>query len=165
MVEGLDLETARAVIEFGPGTGVFTREILRRVGPGTRVVAIERSSSMAAALRSEFPGVLLHEDTAANAEAICRREGIEPGTVDSIVSGLPFAGFPGPLQKEILEAAIGVLRPGGRFVTFAYYGAHLKPAGRRFGQLLESLFASVERGAGAMMNIPPAFVYRCQKAG
>lgn len=164
MVEGLDLGSAGVVIEFGPGTGSFTGEIVRRIGPGTRFVAIERSSEMAASFRAAFPGVTLHEDSASNVEAICRREGIEPGTVDCIVSGLPFAAFPEPLQRSILEGAIGVLRPGGSFVTFAYYGAHLKPAGRRFRRLLESLFASVVRGAGAMMNLPPAFVYRCRKA-
>ncbi|MCC6426599.1 MAG: methyltransferase domain-containing protein [Phycisphaerales bacterium] len=165
MLEGLDLGSAKAVVEFGPGTGSFTQEIVRRIGPGTRYFAIERSPEMAAAIRERFPRVKLHEDSAGNVESLCQREGIEPGSVDCIVSGLPFAAFPDGLQREILAAAIRVLKPGGRFVTFAYYIANLKRAGRNFRRLLEDSFDEVQTSRGVILNVPPAFVYRCRKAG
>ena len=41
MVGGLPLGTAEAVVEFGPGLGAVTGEILRRKGEGTRFFAIE----------------------------------------------------------------------------------------------------------------------------
>ncbi len=163
MLEGLDLERAGAVVEFGPGTGSFTEEIVRRVGPETTFFAIERSPEMAAAMRERFPGVRLYEESAGDVERLCEREGIAPGTVDYIVSGLPFAAFPAELQNEIIDAAVRVLRPGGRFVTFAYYVANLKDAGRRFRRLLEAKFDGVERSRGVLLNMPPAFVYRCRK--
>ncbi len=165
MVDGLELSKARAVVEFGPGTGSFTAEILSHLAPGTRFFVVERSPEMARAIRERFPAVRLYEDSAGNIEALCRLEGIEPGQVDCIVSGLPFAAFPPELQNEIISAAIRVLRPGGRFVTFAYYIAHLKQAGRSFRGLLERSFERVETSRGVLMNMPPAFVYRCRKAG
>lgn len=165
MLEGVDLASANAVIEFGPGTGSFTSEILPRLGKKTRFFAIERSPEMASAMRERFPSVTLYEDSAGNVERLCEREGIGQGTVDCIVSGLPFAAFPEGLQNEIIDGAVRVLRPGGRFVTFAYYIAHLKGAGRRFRKLLEGKFERVERSRGVLLNTPPAFVYRCVKAG
>src|SRR5262249_46022819 len=41
IVEDLQLSEAEAVIEYGPGTGVFTRNILREMKPTARFVAIE----------------------------------------------------------------------------------------------------------------------------
>lgn len=163
MLEGLELESARAVVEFGPGTGSVTEQVIPKLGRGTRFVAIERSPEMVSVMQDRFPSVRLYEDSAGNVEEICRREGIEPGTVDCIISGLPFAAFPPALQVEIIDAALRVLSPGGRFVTFAYYVAHLKSAGRSFRKLLEEKFQHVDRSRGVLLNTPPAFVYRCVK--
>jgi phosphatidylethanolamine/phosphatidyl-N-methylethanolamine N-methyltransferase len=164
MLEGLELEKARAIVEFGPGTGAVTGEIISTIGPATKFFAIERSPDMVSAMRERFPQVKLYEDSAGNVESLCRKEGIEPGTVDCIVSGLPFAAFPPALQVEIIDAAVRVLKPGGRFVTFAYYVAHLKDAGRRFRKLLDEKFDHVSKSRGVLFNVPPAFVYRCRKS-
>jgi SAM-dependent methyltransferase len=43
------------VLDVGAGTGVLTRELVRRVGPD-RVAAAEPSSAFVAALRERFPG-------------------------------------------------------------------------------------------------------------
>ena len=42
------------VIEVGPGTGTLTEELLERVGPTGRVVAVEIDRDLAAALRGRF---------------------------------------------------------------------------------------------------------------
>ena len=36
MVEEIELHTAEAVLEYGPGTGVFTEFILRELRPGAK---------------------------------------------------------------------------------------------------------------------------------
>ncbi|MCK6477064.1 MAG: methyltransferase domain-containing protein [Phycisphaerales bacterium] len=164
MVEGLSLEQATAVVEYGPGTGAFTEEVLRRLAPGARFFAIERSPDMARDLRRRFPHLKLYEESAADVERLCLAEGIHPGEVDCVISGLPFAAFPTQLQEAIITATLRVLKPGGRFVTFAYYVAHLKKAGREFRRLLERSFDRVELSRGVMFNMPPAFVYRCRKS-
>ncbi len=164
MVEGVDLQSARAVLEFGPGTGAFTGEIARRLGPHTKFVAVELRPELAAIVSKRFPGVRVVNDDAARAPDICRREGLgEPPCVDAVISGLPWAGFPAPLQDRLLGAMMTVLKPGGVFVTFGYQFGNWLPAGRRFYEKACSLFESVEKSPVEWRNLPPAFVYRCVK--
>lgn len=168
MLEGLDLARAGVVVEFGPGTGAFTGEIASRVGPMARFIAIERNPDLARLAAERFsadPRVRIVSDDAAHVADICRREGLgEPPCVDAVISGLPWAGFPPALQDRLLKALLGVLKPGGVFVTFAYQFGHWLPAGRRFAAKARSLFKTVEKSPVVWRNLPPAFVYRCTTA-
>ena len=44
MVDSVDWANTGAVLEYGPGTGVFTQSIQSRMTPGTQFVAIEMNS-------------------------------------------------------------------------------------------------------------------------
>jgi 16S rRNA (adenine1518-N6/adenine1519-N6)-dimethyltransferase len=48
------LEPGDVVVEVGPGLGILTHELLARVGPEGRVVAVELDRRLAAYLREEF---------------------------------------------------------------------------------------------------------------
>ena len=43
MLESLPLESARVVVELGPGTGSFTEFILPRIGPDGAYLAVEKN--------------------------------------------------------------------------------------------------------------------------
>jgi phospholipid N-methyltransferase len=83
--------------------------------------------------------------------------------VDCILSGLPWAAFPEQLQDRLLEEACKNLAPQGFFVTFAYLQGLLLPAGRRFARKIRGRFTHVEKSPVVWRNLPPAFVYRCQR--
>jgi phosphatidylethanolamine/phosphatidyl-N-methylethanolamine N-methyltransferase len=51
------------------------------------------------------------------------------------------------------------LEPGGRFVTFAYWGFHHLPGGRRFKGLLRGQPGKLSVTEIEWRNVPPAFVY------
>jgi phospholipid N-methyltransferase len=161
MVEGLSLPTAEAVLEYGPGTGAFTKFILRELKPGAKFVAIELNARFAETFQSKFPSVRLVQDSVANARKICDGEGI--ASVDAIVCGLPWAVFPESLQLACLDEMMRVLKPGGHFVSFAYVqGLMLTPA-KKFANLLPRYFSSVKKSPVVWLNLPPAFVYRCRR--
>lgn len=164
MLETIDFESSRALVEFGPGPGNVTNLILPRLKPGTTFMAIEANPQMCSAFRTKFPGVSLHEGSAAKVCEFCQSHGLAPeGSVDAVISGLPWASFGEELQQSILNAIMRVLRPGGQMVTFAYNFGLLLPAGRRFSRTLPKYFSKVERSRSVIMNVPPAFVYRCTK--
>lgn len=162
MIRGLDLGSAQAVLEFGPGTGAFTDAILPRLGPRTKFIAIELNAGLAEAFRKRHPGVNLVNDSVEKVRRICDQAGID--RVDYIVSGLPWASFPHDLQDRVLDAIGQVLRPGGTLVTFGYHIGTLLPAGKRFYKELPKRFAKVERSGIIWANVPPAFLYRCTSA-
>lgn len=159
MLAGFDWETVRGVVEFGPGTGVFTEGIVKRLHRDAKFMAIERSGQLAEITRQRCPSVTVYEDSVVNVARLCQQESI--GQVDAIVCGLPWASFSDSLQGEIMDAMLEVLPPGAKFATFAYWQGVVLPAGQRFSRRLRDTFATVERSSTVWRNLPPAFVYRC----
>ncbi|QDT13736.1 class I SAM-dependent methyltransferase [Stieleria marina] len=161
MVDWFDWQNVRNVVEFGPGTGVFTQAIQTKLHSDAKFFAVERSSELAAATRALCPGVKVCEDSVTNIASLCDQESMDQ--IDAIICGLPWASFSDSLQSEIMETMLARLRPGAQFATFAYWQGIILPAGRRFSQRLHDSFTSVEKSETAWRNLPPAFVYRCVK--
>jgi phospholipid N-methyltransferase len=162
MVRGLDFERAKAVLEFGPGSGVISDVILQRLRPATTYLPIELNDEMVRVFRRRHPKVPIVHDSVVNVRRICDDHDID--SVDFIISGLPWASFPEPLQVSILEAVRSVLKPGGSLVTFGYHIGTILPAGRRFARLLPRYFHRLERTRVVWRNLPPAFVVRATTA-
>lgn len=152
---------ADVLIEFGPGTGVFTEMIQSKIGEETRFFAIEISEEFVKIVRARCPEVQVFHDSATNAAQHLESLGLSH--CDCIISGLPFAVFSDELQDQLLDAAIEVLRPGGVFVTFAYCQSPYLPGGRKLKQKLRERFSSVEKTRTVWKNILPAFAYRAMK--
>lgn len=161
MIEGIGLETATTIAELGPGTGVFTRLIEERSRRDAVVLVFEINPGLAQPLVADFPRFQIVNDSAEHIAHHLRANG--RATVDCVVSSLPWAGFPPDLQRRLLRAVADAMRPGARFVTFAYASAAWLPAGRHFRALLEATFGKVERTPTVWRNVPPAFVYRCER--
>ena len=144
-------------VEYGPGAGSFTHGMLAAVRAPRRFFAVELNPSFARALRRRFPVLSLHEGCASRIREFCEYEGVDG--VDGVISGLPWAAFSGELQNRLLESTLGVMRPGARFVTFAYVHALHWPAARKFRRKLEALFPEVEVSDIVWRNLPPAICY------
>ena len=163
MVSWFEWDSAKLIVEFGPGTGAFTEEVLKCLSPSTRFFAIEQNADFARRLRATFPTVTTYCDSVANVGQLCLKEGFQSGIgcVDGIICGLPWAAFGDELQDELLTATVSALRPAGRFATFAYLQGTLLPAGMRFRRQLDERFSFVTKSRVVWRNLPPAFIYRC----
>lgn len=161
MIDWLDWDAMDCIVEYGPGTGVFTEAISQRISADTTFFAIERDPELAAITRKRCPDVRVIEDCVSQVATLCKAEGHDK--VDAIICGLPWAAFSPELQDKCLEAMFEVLPPGGKFATFAYWQGLLLPAGQRFRRFLKTNFSSVEQSPTAWKNLPPAFVYRCER--
>lgn len=160
MVEGRIGEATSCVVEYGPGLGSFTKEILSRKKKNTLYVGIEKNPAFVEVLEKEFPSGRFLLGDAGDVAAILGELGIFQ--VDLVVSGLPFANFPPPVQKRILEATCAVLKPGGSFVTFNYIHTWLLNKARAFRERVSGVFHRVS-WRPVMRNVPPAFVVECRK--
>lgn len=161
MVEGMGISEADTVVELGPGTGVFTRVIQEQLKPDGRLMCFEINRDMAEALRHNFPKVQVVNDSVENLARHLKEAGRD--FVDAAISGLPWAAFSPERQQRLLDATVALLKPGGRFATFAYSHAVWLPQARRFRELLDSRFSQVETSKVVWRNMPPAFVYRCRR--
>lgn len=164
MVKMVDMERVKVAVEYGPGTGPCTAEIIPALRPGTRFFAVEINPRLAAIVASKHPGLKVHVRSAADMSDICVEEGLAPeSSVDAIFSCIPWASFPKALQDDVMAATLRVLKPGGVMVTFAYHVGLLTPSGRRFKKMLRANFHTIDKSRAVLNNLPTAFVYRCVK--
>ena len=161
MTEDMGLHEADTIIELGPGTGAFTRVIARKVRQQAVVLAIEANPLLAECLRARFSRVVIIQDSAERLGD--HLASVDRASADCIISGIPWAGFPRELQERLLSAVVRGLGPGGRFATFAYINASWLPRGKRFRAMLMSSFRKVMVTRTEWRNVPPAFIYRCEK--
>ena len=161
MLDSVDWAAAGCVLEFGPGTGPFTRRVPGRLREGGRFLAVERDPHFAARLRRELPHVDVACADILEVDRELTARGLPPA--DAVLCGLPWAAFPPDLQRELMAATVAALAPGGTFATFAYVQGTVLPAGRRLRALLEERFAQVRTSPIVWRNLPPAVVYRCVK--
>lgn len=161
MVEWIDWKSVDSVVEYGPGMGAFTEQILQSKRPDAEFFAVELNTQFAATLATRFPDVPILEDSVANIEELCRQQGVSG--IDSVVCGLPWAAFSDRDQTAYLDAMMKVLKPGGHFATFAYLQGMVLPAAHRFRKKLQSYFGEVHVSPTVWRNFPPAFVYQCRR--
>lgn len=154
MVQSIDFSTAKVIVQFGPGTGSFTKELLRRRSARTVIVLIEFNQSFYETLVTRYQyekGVYIYNGTAEDVDGILKQYGL-PQKVDYIVSGLPFASLPEKQSRAILDRARGVLTGGGMFITFQYTLLKKRLLGDYFDQIVLSR---------EWRNMPPAYVLTC----
>ena len=152
MMSQVDWNRARVLVEYGPGVGTFTREILKRMRPDGVVIAIELNTDFVEYLRREIadPRLRVVQGSAARVRAILAEQGLD--AADYIISGLPYKNMADTLRRQILDESRRALRPDGSMVLFQYT--------RTLQPYLESSFSSVKRNFQPL-NIFPAMIFHC----
>ncbi len=142
------------ILELGPGTGVVTREILKRGAKARDLVAVESSEIFVKALQRNFPGVRIVQGDAFEIATMARDKRMGP--FSAVVSSLPLLTTPVPERVRLFEDLFDLMVPGGPLMQFSYMLAPPVPAtGTSF---------TVRRFATHVRNIPPArlWLYRRQ---
>ncbi|GIO27425.1 class I SAM-dependent methyltransferase [Ornithinibacillus bavariensis] len=154
MVEGIKYKDTKYIVEYGPGTGVFTEKILERRNKETLVVVIESNQAFYQVLKKKFNNVrnlIIIFGSAEHIEQYLKEYNIP--YVDYIISGLPFASLPQNVSKEILSNTLKVLKTGGEFVTFQYTKVKIP--------FLRNYFPNITVNR-EFRNIPPAYILHCK---
>jgi len=145
------------VIELGPGKGVFTQALLNRGVPESSLILVERRGDFAHMLNGRFPHAHVVSMDADEIHQLTRLFADRPA--GAVVSGLPLLSMPIDKVQRILAGAFAQLRPDGAFYQFTYMPRC--PVSR---SALRGIGLRAERIGGALLNIPPAAVYRIDRA-
>jgi len=156
MVAHLTLTSECRVVELGPGTGVFTREVINRLPTDGKFLAVDINAHFCRELRDRWPALDCECGSAAELPAMLSSRGWT--SVDHIISGLPFASLPAQLSRDILAAIQATLRPGGTFTTFQYIHAYPMPPAVAFRRDMAARFGTAATRHAVFANVPPAFV-------
>lgn len=150
MVEDIDFYSCKNIVEYGPGTGVFTREIIRKKHLDTKFLIIEQNVEFYNLLVNQYgqlPNVFLVNGSVEEVEMYLRKYHMP--SVDVIISGIPFTSLPKKVTNIILSKTTKILTKEGRFITFQY-SLVKKHIFEKFFKITE---CKKER-----INIPPAYV-------
>jgi phospholipid N-methyltransferase len=150
MCDKIDFDKARVIVELGPGTGVFTKEILKRAHHDAKIFVFELNEDFYKFLLEKYPDprvILLHE-SADQVKEILSQHNINEA--DAVLSSLPLAIIPDTVKHKILDSAHEVLNEKGVFVQYQYSLNAKKLIEKRFGKLKIGFVP---------LNFPPAFIY------
>lgn len=167
------VEGPRRILEVGPGTGPFTRAILRKLRAGDHFDLVEINEKFCRLLekdvlakyRQRHPGVEVRLHCAPIEEAELS------GPYDTIVCGLPFNNFPPKLMRQIFRRMFALLKDEGEIVYFEYVGVRAvkgpvvddaaRARLRRIGAFGKSLRRKHQGHTELVLgNFPPALAFR-----
>ena len=153
VLEAVDWRSIKVFVEYGPGVGSFTTEILRRMPSDARLVVFETNSEFVALLRRKYddPRLTIVDLSAAEVDRVLAM--MDLTQADCIISGIPFSTMPAEVRRSILDKTRAVISPGGQFIVYQFSGevlSHLRSRFRRVKQDFE------------LLNILPARIFRCE---
>ena len=152
MLQPIHFDQAKVIVELGPGTGVFTKELLSQMSADCHLVVIELNDAFFTDLQQKFQHPYLHLVHGSAGDLTTILQGFHLAKADYILSSLPLSNFPAALRNSILEAINDNLVEKGKLIQFQYtrglkklYGAHFKQVHIDY----------------TILNFPPAFIYTC----
>jgi phospholipid N-methyltransferase len=153
LLNPVDWSRARVIVEYGPGVGDITAEVLRRMRPDALLIAIEMNPDFVSYLRGALTDTRLRvvEGSAEWVDEILSRFGRHQA--DYIISGIPFSTIPAPQRERILRNTRAVLAPGGAFLVYQFSTRVLEDLKRVFGYVRRSF---------EPLNLLPAHLFFCQ---
>ncbi|WP_163559329.1 rRNA adenine N-6-methyltransferase family protein [Halomonas sp. NO4] len=154
LLSRVDWERARVIVEYGPGVGTITREILRRMHPEATLVVLETNEDFVAFLERALPDPRLQvvKGSAETVQAELERLGLP--AADHVLAGIPFSTMPTTSRQRILEDTRASLAPQGSLLIYQFSS--------RVRSDLQRVFNEVESDFEPW-NILPARLYYCHR--
>jgi phosphatidylethanolamine/phosphatidyl-N-methylethanolamine N-methyltransferase len=172
----IDAKGAKRLLEVGPGTGPFTREILKTLRDGDELHIVEINPIFAHRLetvllepfRKKNPKIRIEMHVHAIESAPLK------GPFDYIICGLPFNNFSPELVRSIFRRLLEMLKDGGELAYFEYAGVRVFKSsivGEKGRKELKSISAMGKvlrkrhRGERELVlgNVPPAVAVRLRR--
>jgi phospholipid N-methyltransferase len=152
VLQHLDFARATLIVEYGPGVGTFTREILQRMRPDAALVVMETNPEFVQFLQDTIVDPRLHvvAGSAADVESALAQRRL--GRADYVVSGIPFSTLPAHVREAVLLATHAILKADGAFLVYQFSPMVFDS--------LRRVFSQVRRGFQPL-NVPPAQLFFC----
>ncbi|MBS3102246.1 SAM-dependent methyltransferase [Candidatus Woesearchaeota archaeon] len=157
VISQIDFGKARLIVEYGPGTGILTKAILERLKPNGKLVCFELNSKFCRHLASSLddPRLTIINDSAEKLDFYLDKLKIK-AKIDYALSSIPFLLIKDRRKHSIIRKTKDSLGKNGKFIVYQQYSWHIR-------NYLSFYFKKISTGF-EIRNIPPTFIYRCEKA-
>jgi phosphatidylethanolamine/phosphatidyl-N-methylethanolamine N-methyltransferase len=157
MVAKIAPQSSEVIVELGPGTGAFTRELLAQGVKPANLILVEFNKEFVKFLKGEFPSLHIVEGAAQDLPQLLNKLGHV--SVRKVISGIPLRSMKPADCRQIVKSVAAVLEPGGLFVQFSYFKT--SPVQKK---VAVEVGLTGECVGSAMNNVPPAFVWQYTKS-
>ena len=150
VADKIDFARARVIAEYGPGEGVHSRQIARRMRPDAQLLLFELDRAFSRDLARQFaddPRVHVINQDAARLPSQLQHRGIPQ--CDYILSGIPFSILKIDKKLALLQKTYDALAPGGSFIIYQVTNELKQHASPIFEEAESEYF---------LQNIPPMFI-------
>ena len=161
VLEKIDFQKNKVILEYGPGTGNFTEPLLKNMTENSKLIAIEKNSDFCRVLQRSIqdPRLVLFEDSAENVLEILKScNGAGDLKADCIISGIPFSLLSRRRKMALLKNTHAALKKGGKFLAYQAFF--------QFPDILkvplEELFGDVQ-AQYYMFSLPPLLILEAVK--
>jgi phospholipid N-methyltransferase len=114
----INFKKRNVIVEYGPGTGVFTKYLLDHMTADSKLILIERNNDFIKILRQSFQDrrLAVYHDSAENVAELLAKSG--ENKADYVISGIPFSFLPQELRDTVVERSYACLCEGGKFLAY-----------------------------------------------
>ncbi len=153
LCEHINFSTAKIIIEYGGGTGVFTKHFLQKMSPDARLFVFETNDNFYKKLSQiDDPRLTVFHKSVEDILELLPEDVI--GNADHIVSGIPFSFFDWEMKIDILHKTQKALKKDGSFLAYQTPGHLKEPLTEVFNNYTANL---------CWKNIPPYYIYESVK--
>ncbi len=141
-------------IEYGPGTGVITKNIINRMTANSTLILIEKNYTFYSYLRDNIhnSNVYIFHDCVTNIKLILEKQNIS--NIDYIISGIPFSFLHEKQKTTLMRDTYSILNSKGKFIIYQCT-SHMK------NKLSETF--SLIKSSMVLRNFPPLYIFETMK--
>ena len=150
MINKIDFDNAKLIVEYGPGKGVITRHILSQMREDAALFVFETNENFIHELaKINDKRLIIINSDAENAKMILKnRYKIEQA--DYIISTIPLTFLDRKKRRRIISRSYTLLKEKGKFITYQYSWLNYNLIKERFSE---------SRIKFILLNILPAFIF------
>ena len=152
MLDCIDWQRANVLVEYGPGVGTFTREMLRQMRPDAVLIVIETNEDFVEYVQRAYPDPRMQviHGSAEDIQTILQERGFD--AADYIVAGIPLSTLSVTVKDNILRATKQAISSDGAFLLYQFSPNIMPHLSKTFSKVTKSF---------EPMNFLPAHFYHC----
>ncbi len=155
LLNDIDFISSKVIVEFGPGNGIITQQILNKMAPDALLICFEINDYFYRQVKQINDDRLYVVN--ASAEHVKKElNNLNIKEVNCFISSLPLTNIPNEIAINILTNSKEVLCANGQFIQYQYSLTFFKKLKQVFNENNVNLKFE-------FLNVPPAFIYFCEK--
>lgn len=152
MTHNIDFSKDLQIVEYGPGDGIFTDELLKQISQNSHITIFKIDEWFCNFLKEKYKNE--SRVTIIDKSACHIKDFFEKDSIDYILSSLPLAFIDKNIVCDILWKSKFILKPEWKFIQYQYFLQNKNQIKHYFPKMDYKF---------TFLNFPPAFVYICHK--